>query len=116
MPLQRNQTQANVLSPTPSPPPRRIPIPERRPDPCPTLVKAPKQTNNKYNPVKLHPKKLNRLGLTALLNNPSLTSTRKHTYRPSIKGRINILNDLSKIPQPIPSTARKVHNVNQILR
>ncbi|KAH9812368.1 hypothetical protein DFH28DRAFT_1143935 [Melampsora americana] len=113
MPLQRTHTQANVLSPRPPPPPQRIPIPERRPDPPQKSVKVNKQFNKRYSPVKLHPKKLNRLGLTQIINNPSITSTRKHTYRPKIRGGIGILNDLSKVPQLIPSAARKVNCVNK---
>ncbi|EGG04238.1 uncharacterized protein MELLADRAFT_64937 [Melampsora larici-populina 98AG31] len=108
MPLQRHQTQANVLAPRPPPLRQRNPIPKRRPDPPTTPVKDEKQPKKAFEPVELHPKKLNRLCLTLLMNDLSLTSTRTHTYRPSIKGRIIILKDLSKIPQPIPESARKV--------
>ncbi|EGG02822.1 uncharacterized protein MELLADRAFT_66117 [Melampsora larici-populina 98AG31] len=108
MPLQRHQTQANVLAPRPPPLRQLNPIPERRPDPPTTSVKVEEQPKKAFEPIKLHPKNLNRLCPTLLLNNPSLTSTRTHTYRPSIKGGIIILKDLSKIPEPIPESARKV--------
>ncbi|EGG02829.1 uncharacterized protein MELLADRAFT_90708 [Melampsora larici-populina 98AG31] len=38
--------------------------------------------------------------------NLARTASCKHTYRPTIKGRIVLVTDLSNLPKPIPSTSR----------
>ncbi|EGG02803.1 uncharacterized protein MELLADRAFT_66105 [Melampsora larici-populina 98AG31] len=122
MPPQSRQNQANPSFSPPVRPPSDILLRQimryRRPDfvlsprplQCiPTPVhrsaspkKSVKPLIPESTPVKARSKKTIPLILKDAKHNPSITSSRKHTYRPSIKGPIILVTDHSKIPKPIP--------------
>ncbi|EGG02795.1 uncharacterized protein MELLADRAFT_66096 [Melampsora larici-populina 98AG31] len=122
MPPQSRQNQANPSISPPVRPPSDILLRQirryRKPDfvlsprplqciPTPVRHRAPPKESVKppipeSTPDKDRSKKTIPLILQDAKNNPSLTSSRKHTYRPSIKGSIILVTDQTKVPKRIP--------------
>lgn len=104
-PLRRHRAHLNLLPifnrPTvpmparPPPPPPAVAVPQSPPKPINPLCQA-------QGPITIKPKYELKLNLSAANDNPSLTASQRHSYRPGGFGKLVLLSVKRRMPVRLP--------------